>query len=265
MQQTPADTVVAAPESLLIRIGNFFFKWRNLLFTLVYVVLLVGFRPVPFRNSAPADRWMDAAGVLIILLGQGLRAAVIGLAYIVRGGKHGKVYAEKLVTEGVFRHCRNPLYVGNLLVLLGLFVIHNSPWVYLLGVPFFLFAYSAIVAAEEAYLRRQYGTEYDDYCRRVPRWLINVRCLRASLTGMRFNWAHVVLLEYGSTVAWFLAVVLLLAYEALTEPPFPGRSLYLAVLAFLFVLPLPFWIGHERWKPAMKRHRKRLDTDGRFR
>jgi protein-S-isoprenylcysteine O-methyltransferase Ste14 len=249
---------------MLIRIGNFFFKWRNLVFAILYVVLLLGFRPVPFRGSPRADRWLDAAGILIILLGQSLRALVIGYAYIVRGGRHGKVYAEGLVTAGLFSHCRNPLYVGNLLVLLGLFVIHNNPWVYALGIPIFLFAYSAIVAAEEAYLAGQYGAEYEAYCRRVPRWLPNLRGLRESLKGMTFNWPHVVLLEYGSTISWFIAVLALLAYEALTEPPSPHRGLYLGVLGSLFVLALPFWIGHERWKPAMKRLRRELDTEGRF-
>lgn len=248
----------------MVPIGNFFFRWRNLVFALLYVGLLLGFRPVPLAGDPRADHWMDAAGVLIILLGQGLRALVIGYAYIVRGGRHGKVYAEGLVTAGLFAHCRNPLYVGNLLVLLGLFVIHNNPWVYALGIPIFLFAYVAIVAAEEAYLAGQYGAEYAAYCRRVPRWIPDPRGLRKSVEGMTFNWPHVVLLEYGSTISWLLAVLALFAYEALVEPPFPHRTLYLSVLAALGALALPFWIGHERWKPAMKRLRRELDTEGRF-
>lgn len=250
--------------SLLIQIGNFFFKWRNLLFTLVYIVLLVGFRPVPLLGKPGTDRWLDAAGILVILAGQGLRAAVIGYAYIIRGGKKGKIYAEGLVTEGLFAHCRNPLYVGNLLVVAGLFLIHNSPWVYIFGLPFFLFAYTAIVAAEEAFLRKQYGAEYEEYARRVPRWLPNLWGLRQTLQGMRFNWAHVVLMEYGSTYSWILTVCILLTYQALVEPPYPERAILFYVLAALFLVMTPFWVLHERWKPALKMHRRRLDTSGRF-
>jgi hypothetical protein len=66
-------------------------------------------------------------------------------AYIKRGGKAGKVYAPRLVTQGLFGHSRNPLYVGNLLVLLGVFLVHNNSVVYHIGVPFFLFAYTSIV------------------------------------------------------------------------------------------------------------------------
>ena len=65
-------------------------------------------------------------GLLITVTGQLIRGATIGLAYIIRGGKEGKVYAEELVTTGIFNHCRNPLYVGNILMLFGVGVLSNS-------------------------------------------------------------------------------------------------------------------------------------------
>lgn len=246
--------------SPMVRIGNFLFRRRNLVFALAYIALLAGLRPVPFGGSARADRWMDALGVFLLLLGQGLRVLVIGYAYIIRGGKKGEIYAEGLVTAGLFAHSRNPLYLGNLFVLLGLFVIHNNPWVYVLGVPLFLFSYSAIVAAEEAYLRRHYGPQYEDYCRRVPRWRFNLRGLRRSLRDLHFNGAHVVLMEYGSTYSWVVAVLLLLARQAVEEPPFPQRPVYLLLLAGIFAVTTPFWVWHERWKPSMKRRRRDIQS-----
>ncbi len=77
----------------------------------------------------------------------------------------------RLVQEGMFATSRNPLYVGNILVLVGLFVIHNNPLAYVLGGAFFLISYHAIVAAAERYLRGQFGQDYEDYCRRENRWL----------------------------------------------------------------------------------------------
>src|SRR5678815_5444661 len=71
-------------------------------------------------------REMALAGLLIALSGQVLRAVTIGLEYIIRGGRNRQVYAEKLVTGGMFAHCRNPLYVGNFLVLVGLGVASCS-------------------------------------------------------------------------------------------------------------------------------------------
>src|SRR6266487_2867390 len=132
---------------MMIRIGNFFFHYRNALFPLAYLLLFLdGPRIITDYRLAVAS------GLIVALAGQGLRAVTIGLEYIIRGGRNRQVYAEKLVQGGVFAHCRNPLYVGNLLVLLGLGIVSNSRFFLALGIPFFLFAYWAIITAEENYL-----------------------------------------------------------------------------------------------------------------
>ncbi len=220
----------AAP-SLLVRYGDFLFKYRNALFPVLLLALFFGFRPTYAAGDPQIDALLDAAGVLIALTGQALRIAVIGLVYIIRGGKNARIYAEDLVTGGFFAHCRNPLYAGNVLVLLGLFTIHNNPWVYALGIPFFLTAYAAIVAAEEAYLRSRFGAAYDAYTRDVPRWLPRLRGLRASIAGMRFNWRRVVLKEYGSTFAWMATAIVIMAAQTLVHSSYDQRTAYMNTLA----------------------------------
>ena len=88
----------------------------------------------------------------------------IGFRYIKRGGKDGRIFAQGLVTEGVFAHCRNPMYLGNLLVVLGLLGTAGNPVGLCAGGAFFLLAYGAIVAAEETYLLGRFGDEYRAYC-----------------------------------------------------------------------------------------------------
>src|SRR4029079_1357064 len=109
-----------------------------------------------------------------------------------------EVYADRLVQEGFFAHCRNPLYVGNLMVLAGVMIVYNSPWVYLIGASFFLYLSLTIVMAEEDYLGRKFGDEYASYCRRVNRFLPNFRGLSSSVAGMQFDWRRVVRKEYGT-------------------------------------------------------------------
>ena len=167
----------------LVRLGNFFFRYRDALFTAVLLTLFLLFRPQYPRGNEHFDNLLDLIGIGVALIGQLLRVAVIGLAYIIRGGSNRRVYAKNLVTAGFFAHSRNPLYLGNLLVLLGLFLIWNNPWVYLLGGAFFLLGYAAIVAAEEVYLRGKFGSAYDAYARAVPRWLPSTRGLRAVACG----------------------------------------------------------------------------------
>jgi protein-S-isoprenylcysteine O-methyltransferase Ste14 len=182
----------------LVRIGAFFFKTRNFVFPLVYLPLILLTLPERFLGRADAEWALDAAGLLIAFSGQLLRVVVIGLKYIHRGGKNKKVHADDLVTAGIFAHCRNPLYVGNLMILTGLFMVHNNPWAYLIGLPFFAIAYLAIVAAEEQYLERKFGAQYEEYCRNVPRFAMKLEGLRATLDSVGFDWRRVIRKEYGT-------------------------------------------------------------------
>jgi protein-S-isoprenylcysteine O-methyltransferase Ste14 len=190
---------------MMIRLGNFFFRYRNGLFPLAYLLL---FCPSPqlFNDYALAV----GLGLAIALLGQLLRAITVGLAYIKRGGKKRRVYAETLVQEGVFTHCRNPLYVGNFLIIVGLGLIANSVLFMAVGVPFFIVVYLAIIAAEENYLRQKFGVEFDDYCARVPRLFPILSGLKQTLQSMGFNWQRLIVKEYGSAFAWISGAILLL-------------------------------------------------------
>jgi protein-S-isoprenylcysteine O-methyltransferase Ste14 len=187
----------------LIRVGNFLFHYRNGLFPLGYLLLFV-----PSRRLFGDDRLAALAGFAVALAGQLIRVATIGLEYIIRGGKNRQVYAKKLVTGGLFAHCRNPLYVGNILILLGLGLAADSLLFLALGMALFLFAYFAIVAAEEAFLREKFGAEFDEYCEHVNRFLPRLSGLRATMSGMRFNWRRVISAEYGSTFVWLEAFLL---------------------------------------------------------
>ncbi len=208
----PPGALPANP-AWLVTLGNFLFRARDAVFPVLLVALLVFTTPhVPGHDPSRA-RWLDAAGVLVALLGQVLRAAVVGYRYIVRGGKNRQVYAEGLVTTALFAVSRNPLYVGNLLILAGLFIIWNSPVMYAIGVPFFLLGYRAIVAAEEAYLGGQYGEEFAAYCARVPRWWPASGRIREATAGMTFNWRRVVLKEYGSAAYWMAGAAVLLMFK----------------------------------------------------
>lgn len=225
-----SDATAKPRQRLLVRYGNFLFHHRNALFPAVLLALFIAFRPHYPRGSERLDNLLDLVGVLVALSGQALRVAVIGYVYIIRGGRDQRVYAEDLVTGGFFAHSRNPLYLGNFIVLLGLFIIYNNPWVYLLGIGFFGLGYAAIVAAEEAYLRGKFGEPYDAYMRDVPRWLPRLRGFRQSVAGMRFNWRRVLLKEYGSTYAWTAGALALMAADTLAYHSYDERARYLNLL-----------------------------------
>lgn len=220
----------------MIPYGNFLFRHRNWLFPLVLVILFAGLPPVPAAGTPQADLWLDAVGIVIVLGGLVIRGAVVGLAYIKRGGLRKKVYAADLVTDGMFAHSRNPLYVGNLLMVLGYFMIHNNPWIYLLGGAYFLLAYHAIVAAEENYLSEKFGEGYAEYCRDVPRWTIRKAGLVHTFRGMEFNWPRVLAKDYSSADTGIITVFALLGWEAVRFRGFDGATDELIALGVILVV-----------------------------
>jgi protein-S-isoprenylcysteine O-methyltransferase Ste14 len=192
----------------MIRLGNFFFRNRSFVFPAVFVLMLIeGTWPV--SHDERVQTIMLIGGLIMALAGQSLRAVTIGLAYIKRGGKDKQVYASTLVTQGLFAHCRNPLYVGNILIVSGVGIASNSMPFVLLGIPFFLFLYFAIVMAEENYLRGKFGQEFEDYCRRVRRFVPRLTGIADTVRGMEFHWRRLIAKEYQTPFIWLTGMSLL--------------------------------------------------------
>jgi protein-S-isoprenylcysteine O-methyltransferase Ste14 len=209
---TAAKPARALPP-VLVGPGNWLFRWRNLLFPVAFLTTLLLDRPRVLLGDARADLAMDTIGVLIVVLGQLIRAAAIGLVYVPRAGRGGRVHADELVEHGLFAHSRNPLYIGNFLVFLGLFTVLNSPAGWLLGVPAVTLTYLSIVAAEERFLTERFGARYEAYCGRVARFRPSLRGIGATFRAAPFDGWRVVSKEYGQMFTWSFALVLLLAWE----------------------------------------------------
>ncbi len=225
----------------MVNIGNFFFKYRNWIFILFYGALFIPSWPLfsPEKSGSTYYIWPIAIGLFVTCLGQLIRGLTIGLAYIVRGGKEGKPYAEGLVTEGIFRHCRNPLYVGNILMLLGVGILANSLVYVAIVIPVFLFIYQAIVLAEENFLRGKFGPGFDAYCKNVNRWWPGLRGIGKTFGSMEFNWKRWILKEHTTQFIWLCGIVLilLLHYSHLSGYDTDRRNLLLGIiLGFLLLV-----------------------------
>jgi protein-S-isoprenylcysteine O-methyltransferase Ste14 len=199
----------------MISIGNFFFKYRNWIFIIFYAALFIPSWPLFSKESLGEQYyvWPIFIGLIITISGQLIRGLTIGLAYIVRGGKEGKPYAEGLVTDGIFKHCRNPLYVGNILMLLGVGILANSLVYVLIVIPIFLFIYQAIVLAEEHFLRGKFGPGFDQYCNAVNRWWPSLRGIGKTFASMGFNWRRWILKEHTTQFIWLIGITLLLLFN----------------------------------------------------
>jgi protein-S-isoprenylcysteine O-methyltransferase Ste14 len=76
-----------------------------------------------------------------------------------------------VVVKGVYRFTRNPIYIAFLIVVIGFAVAANSAWFLISAVVLFVLLHVGVVKREERYLSAKFGTTYDDYLRRVRRWL----------------------------------------------------------------------------------------------
>jgi protein-S-isoprenylcysteine O-methyltransferase Ste14 len=209
----------------MVAIGNFLFRTRNWLFPLFILATFIPFRP---SDAVFGGNGALKAGIAIgvVVLGLLVRASVVGFAYIKRGGLKKKVYADNLVTDGIFGVVRNPLYVGNVLIYIGLYIMHGHLVTMAVGIVAFLFFFQCIVFAEEAFLRNKFGPGFDDYCRDVPRWFPKLNRLGGSIEGISFNLQRTVFYEYTAVANGVMLLTATWAYDAW----FKGAMTHTAIL-----------------------------------
>ena len=191
--------------------GNFLFHTRNVLFPVLIAIVLFLWPPVAIDN-VPGVYFM-AMGLAMIIVGQGLRILAIGLSYIVRGGRMRRIYAENLVTDGLFSHCRNPLYVGNILIVMGFVFVSGNLTGLIVGSLAFIAIYRLIVHSEESFLSEKFGEPYTAFCNDVPRWIPRFKGLSDTINNYQFDWPKVSVKEYGTIMTSLMVPLGLMAYK----------------------------------------------------
>lgn len=147
---------------------------KTLLFTLVVpgtVAVLVP-RYLMRGFPVPTPGLLSALGAVAILLGAYIyfRCA---WEFAVRGlGTPAPIAPTKfLVVSGLHRYVRNPMYLGVALVIVGEAALFRDPHVAEYAALMLLTAHCFVVFYEEPTLLRQFGESYEQYRRRVPRWI----------------------------------------------------------------------------------------------
>ncbi len=215
----------------MVKIGNFFFHHRNYLFPFFYLILFV-----PAPQITQYYTFVLIAGLSLSIFGQAVRILTIGLVYIHRGGRNRKIYAEGLVTDGIFAHCRNPMYVGNVLMLTGMAILSNSLLSVLIIAPFFLFIYQSIILAEEDFLHGKFGPDYEKYCANTDQWFPRMKGLGSTIHSLQFRTKDAVFKEYNTTYLWMTGAVMIIAVNFFRMHGKSYFEAHLPVLAWLWIL-----------------------------
>lgn len=135
--------------------------------------LLTGWRLAPPLLGWSATRWF---GVALIALALPV-FVLFNLRFVVEGrGTPAPVAPpERLVVGGPFRWVRNPGYVAAIALLVGQALLFASPRLLVYAASIALGFHLFVLLYEEPALRRQFGAEYEAYCRAVPRWIPRLR------------------------------------------------------------------------------------------
>ncbi|HEX2919601.1 MAG TPA: isoprenylcysteine carboxylmethyltransferase family protein [Bacteroidales bacterium] len=78
---------------------------------------------------------------------------------------------EVLVTSGPFGFSRNPIYLGMVIILFGIVIIPGTLFPFSFPLLFFFIIDRAVIPFEEKNLEKSFGQQYNEYKKRVRRWL----------------------------------------------------------------------------------------------
>jgi len=144
-------------------------------------VLFVGWCALHLRRFDPylgvsLPSWSRIPGVIFMIAG-GVMILTCGGILSTRGifsmpGK--RLLPREFVAFGPFRHVRNPMSLGFVILMLGLGLYASSVSVLLFALALFLFLHLIVVYVEEPGLEKRFGESYREYKRSVRRWLPKV-------------------------------------------------------------------------------------------
>lgn len=148
---------------------------RNFIFTILQPGIVAGL--VPYLISGKPDlklQWGVNQYMAVILFTAGflmMLKCIIDFAVKGKGTLSPLDPTKKLVASGLYKYSRNPMYLGVILILIGeaLFFESTSLLIYVIAV--FIAFNLFILLHEEPRLKRDFGNEYEDYKKKVRRWL----------------------------------------------------------------------------------------------
>jgi len=215
---------------MLEQAGRALFRWRS--FTPLPLIAVA--IPLLWRSRGPASALWYLAGLLLCLFGQALRAWVLGLVPEGTSGQNETLEADRLNTTGPYALTRNPLYLGNLAITLGLCLIAHDLWLLAAVALLFALQYAAIIAAEEKFLAERFGEQYEANRAGVRRFWPRF----AKVQAAPWNWERALKKEHNPASAWLAIAVVLVALDHRTRWPY---ALALALLAAA-------WLSVKGWK-----------------
>lgn len=215
----------------------------NGLIIVIAVLLLILFPAIFFRTmkEGPFEEAIEIFGIAVILFGQILRASARG--YKSEHSGEGR----KLIQGGPYTLVRNPMYLGILLIGIGIVAILFKWWVALIFLAVFIIRYILLIFKEEKKLLMLFP-EYKDYCKRVPRIIPSAALIMrndiSAYLPLKKTWLKK---EMGSVLAVLLLTLFLEAWQNIKSEGlfvYYDKAIWTAVIIILFIIFIAYLIRH---------------------
>jgi protein-S-isoprenylcysteine O-methyltransferase Ste14 len=153
---------------------------RGVVYAIAFLVMILGVVPwAAYRVDANFPALHISMPWIVrtigwMLFGMTLALYLAGSFHLMSRGRGAYVEFDppkEFVATGMFRWCRNPIALCIVLMLLWLAIAWSSTGVFLLFAVAVPTAHAQVVLLEEPLLRKRFGQPYEDFLRKVPRWL----------------------------------------------------------------------------------------------
>ncbi len=247
----------------MIKHGHSLFRWRSYIPLFFIAPLLLAFHESTKLEALVGDKIEDLwvlFSVIVSTVGLLIRWVTVGFVPAGTSGRNTQGQrAEVLNTTGMYSIVRNPLYLGNFIIILGVVLSIKVWWLALIVSMFFFIYMERIILAEEKFLHEKFGVTYDEWREKTPVIIPNFKLWNKP--DMKFSWKTVVKREYQGLMGMATAF---LVTEMVIDLVFEGESFrdwvtedYIWPVAFAVVMVLCLTARY------LKKHTDFLKVEGR--
>lgn len=186
--------------------GNFLFRFRGILPLIIILMGIVVFSIDRYNgisfNSAISFSTIEFVSLIVCLVGLSIRIYTVGHTPANTSGRNTESQiADKLNTTGIYSVVRHPLYLGNFFIWTGISLLTANIWFVVSFILLYWIYYERIMYAEEIFLKRKFGDDFDKWSSETPALLISFKNWKKS--SYSFSWKKVLKKEKNGLLAIF--------------------------------------------------------------
>ena len=186
--------------------GTWLFKYRGILPLIIFVIGAALF----LKNESSPENWIlkeelehilyELSCLIVSFIGFFIRVYTVGYSRPNTSGRNTEhQVADVLNTTGLYSMVRNPLYVGNFFMWLGIAMLTGNFWFIIAFILFYFLYYERIIFTEEEFLKNKFGETYLNWAKETP--VIVPKFSSFVKTGYNFNWRKVLRQEKNGFAA----------------------------------------------------------------